>query len=100
MITIKKLNKNYGKRRIKVFDEKTYLGQITTWMDWICMEKNYSKSVVKTNVEIKQIEWAGESVRQTPDGVAIRVMPTENKADLRIKYNGKTIAYIYDFTAI
>ena len=52
MITIKKLNKNYGKRRIKVFDDKTYLGQITTWMDWICLEKNYSKSVVKTDDEI------------------------------------------------
>ena len=55
MITIKKLNKNYGKRRIKVFDDKTYIGQITTWMDWICMEKNYSKSVIKTDEEIYKI---------------------------------------------
>lgn len=54
----------------------------------------------QSTVEIKQIEWAGESIRQTPYGVAIRVMPTENKADLRIKYNGKNIAYIYDFTAL
>ena len=33
MINIKKLNKHYGKSRIKVFDDKTYIGQITTWMD-------------------------------------------------------------------
>ena len=52
MINIKKLNKHYGKRRIKVFDDKTYLGQISTWMNWIWLEKNYSKSVIKTDDEI------------------------------------------------
>lgn len=55
MINIKKLNKHYGKRRIKVFDDKTYLGQIGTWMDWIWLEKNYSKSVDKTDDEIYKI---------------------------------------------
>ena len=55
MINIKKLNKHYGKRRIKVFDDKTYLGQISTWMNWIWLEKNYSKSVVKTDDEIYKI---------------------------------------------
>ena len=39
MITIKKLHKTYGKRKIQVFENKKLLGEITEAWHWICIPK-------------------------------------------------------------
>jgi len=37
-LIIKKLNKNYGKRKIKVYQNKKLYGEISEWFHWICID--------------------------------------------------------------
>jgi len=51
MITIKKLNKKYGKRKIQVFENNKKLGEITECWHWICIPKENHEILRKIAIE-------------------------------------------------
>lgn len=51
MITIKKLNKKYGKRKIQVFEDNKKLGEITECWHWICIPKENHEILRKIAIE-------------------------------------------------
>ena len=52
MLTIKKLHKKYGKRKIQVFDEKKMIGEISEFWHWISITNNeYHKELRKIAME-------------------------------------------------
>lgn len=51
MITIKKLNKKYGKRKIQVFEDNKKLGEITEFWNWICIPRENHEVLRKIAME-------------------------------------------------
>ena len=51
MITIKKLNKKYGKRKIQVFEDNKKLGEITECCYWICIPRENHELFRKIAIE-------------------------------------------------
>ena len=56
MITIKKLNKKYGKRKIQVFEDKKMLGEITEFWHWICLSNQEYYDILR-KVAIENLWW-------------------------------------------
>ncbi len=55
-IIIKKLNKKYGKRKIKVFDDKKFLGEITEFMNWISISDRENHKLLR-NIAMENLWW-------------------------------------------
>lgn len=51
MISIKKLNKKYGKRKIQVFENNKKLGEIIECWHWICIPKENHEILRKIAIE-------------------------------------------------
>ena len=56
MITIKKLNKKYGKRKIQVFEDNKKLGEITEFWHWICLSNQENHDILR-KVAIENLWW-------------------------------------------
>ena len=56
MITIKKLNKKYGKRKIQVFEDNKKLGEITEFWHWICLSNQENCKILR-KVAIENLWW-------------------------------------------
>lgn len=50
MLTIKKLHKKYGKRKIQVFEGKKKLGEITVFLNWICISSLKLRKIAMENL--------------------------------------------------
>lgn len=55
-MTIKKLNKKYGKRKIQVFDGKKKLGEITECWNWICIS-NQAHFELLRKIAMENLWW-------------------------------------------
>ena len=56
MITIKKLNKTYGKRKIQVFEDNKKLGEVTEFWGWICLSNQENHDILR-KVAIENLWW-------------------------------------------
>ena len=56
MYTIKKLNKTYGKRRIKVFDGKKLVGEISEFWHWISFSNPENHDILR-RIAMENLWW-------------------------------------------
>ncbi len=56
MITIKKINKRFKNRKIRVFDDNKKIGDIITWNGWFAFETNSHPNILR-KVAIENLWW-------------------------------------------
>ena len=55
-LTVKRLHKTYGKRKIQVYDGKKFLGEITECWGWICISSKENHNILR-QVAMENLWW-------------------------------------------
>lgn len=55
-LTVKRMYKKYGKRKIQVYDGKKFLGEITEHWHWICLSNKENHDILR-QVAMENLWW-------------------------------------------